>query len=782
MTDREMNDRRQALALGLSEVLEEEDRPEDQYQCTICKAFCYLSQVICSCTSKIVCVEHLDLLCDHSPTHLTLRKRFSDENLLDTLAKVAERAVVPSSWRGKLEKTLLESARPPLRTLRALQAEGDRINFYLPELPALRKCVMRANEWIDGANSFIIRKQSRKRSRKSRGRLPNDESSFSGVEDPSDRPDRGLGDLYALLREVENLGFDCPEIATLKSLTVQAEEMKVKARKLLDVVHDEHDRDAFIQECEHLLISGSSLNVHLDELFEVERIVLREQLIKELEDKVDDSTMTLEDVRQLLTRARACNMAGDNKYLQVLEGRQRVGDDWEERAKHILAQPYKTIEELDDFANMDPNIPIDPSVLDRLMLARTKAKDYERQAKAWLSPEPGAAKPRVLDATKLITRAESAFSISAISDLKRTTEIAADLEARCEGVLKNKYAHPDEGDVFETMEKWRTYAREHLSMFSLPTFDKFDVQLNLHYRWLKELPWYCANHRVTHGSRLLEDVIESTRPDDDQPPADEYFTCICTNAVRPPKQGDQSDAVQCDHCYARFHGVCASNGGSCPFCDHNHWNGVLHKERTWHFCFLPGILQSAPIITKDYSDDWKQLEIIVHRVDRLSAVIGQFLTYVSQVENRKHDVIPQVRHYMRKLFRIQFPVSPSSEVSFGLDLAGLHRILAGQPAPVKLKKRRRPKFVFGQDEDETWRDGTRCICRGRLSYLLHYPQVFCDGCKRSYHGVCVFFPVNSSTPSANHFICPLCCLRRNRAYPYSDVRVQHFGMYFTESW
>jgi histone demethylase JARID1 len=100
------------------------------------------------------------------------------------------------------------------------------------------------------------------------------------------------------------------------------------------------------------------------------------------------------------------------------------------------------------------------------MSARTKAKDIEKQAKAWLSHEAGALKPRAQDDMKLITRAESAFSIPAVLDLRRTTEIAADLETRCDGVLKNKYAHPDEGDIFDTMNKWSTYAREHLSMLT----------------------------------------------------------------------------------------------------------------------------------------------------------------------------------------------------------------------------------------------------------------------------------------------------------------------------
>jgi hypothetical protein len=54
----------------------------------------------------------------------------------------------------------------------------------------------------------------------------------------------------------------------------------------------------------------------------------------------------------------------------------------------------------------------------------------------------------------------------------------------------------------------------------------------------------------------------------------------------------------------------------------------------------PGTSGHSAVSTQDYSDDWKQLKIVVHRVDRLSAVIGQFLTYASLPENRNYDAIP----------------------------------------------------------------------------------------------------------------------------------------------
>lgn len=554
-----MNDRQKARSLGLTEVLEEEDRPEEQYQCAVCKAFCYLSQVTSSCTTQVVCVDHAHLLCDKPEHHgsYMLRKRFSDEELQDIESKVTERAAVPTSWQAKLGRLLSDSARPPLRSLRALLAEGDRINYFLPELGHLRKCVTKANEWVDEANTFIVRKQSRKRSRRSRGRAIEEE----------DKPERTLDDLYDVLNKVEQLGFDCPEITSLQNLANQAEDVRKQANTLISTDNEgDFESDDFIEKCKRLLLEGSSLNVLLEELVRVEHVVERVSLTKELQDMLDDteSQMTLEEVRQLLTRTRACNMPIDDKYVQLLEQRQQEGNSWDDRAKNILAQPIKTIEELDAFADLDSSIPIDPTVLDRLMQARAKAKDFEKQALAWLQPETDAAKPRPQDVMRLVSRAEKDFKIVAVEELKATAQIANDLETRCDQVVHRKYRKSPNEDLFATLQQWRKYTRDHLHMFNLSSFEALESQLVRHGEWLEELPWWCAEHGRPEGQEVLKDVLECTRPNDDVPPGDEFFTCICNNPVRPPPAGVVSDAVQCDYCFARFHGECAKNGGSCP--------------------------------------------------------------------------------------------------------------------------------------------------------------------------------------------------------------------------
>lgn len=778
-----MRDRAKARDAGLPEMLEEEDRPEDQYQCAICKTFCYLSQVICICTAQVACVDHRHLLCrlNHDPLKpvlhkLTLRKRFSDEDLLEKQRKVAERASQPSEWRNKFNNLLSQHGKPPLRNLRALVADAERChNYHFRELPALKQCVSRAQEWVNEANSVLVRKQSRKRSRRSHGRpsLAGEGSS----DDPGNRPDKILDELYTMLEEVKNLGFDCSEIGALRELVHRAEELKARARKLLDMGDVEREDEGFLLDCRKLLLDGSSLNVVIDELGEVELIVDRDLLAKELEEKVDeaDQTMTLEEVRHLLERATTCNLPSGNPQVKILNERERLGAEWEQNAQRILSQSVKTIEELNKVAQVDGSVPVDPASLQRLNSARAKANDFERQANIWLLPESDAVRPRVQDVLKLLARAEKDYDIPAVKKLKALADRAAALEVECEQIRRDRTdSASSDRDVLGQIETWKLEA-DAFKVFSLPAYEKIEHEYAAHCKWLETLPWYCKEHRLPHGTTVLQDVIENTKPEDDLPPTNEFITCICTNPVCPPPNGSVSDAMQCDNCRARFHGACAKSDSSCPFCDHHHWNGTLQKERNWHFCYLPTTLANAPELTKRWSRDWKELEIIVHRVDRLASVIGQFLAFSLQSSTHDPKHMHQIRHYMRKLHKLQFAVSSNPDVSYGLDLAGVHQHLATQMSATKSKKRKRPAFFFAADTEES-ADGTHCVCGGHNPYYTHCRKVSCQSCQHSYHVNCVFFPPDVNGDKAN-YLCPLCSLRKGKRYLYADVRVKPRGRF-----
>ena len=451
--------------------------------------------------------------------------------------------------------------------------------------------------------------------------------------------------------------------------------------------------------------------------------------------------------------------------------------DWEARVKTLLKNSGKSIEELNTIIkelDQRADIPSGSPLVDRLLTAHAEAVVFEKQAGEWLSYGPNGNRARLHDITEFLSRASS-YKIDNVQLLQKYADMATSLEYISEDVLSNRF--PAGNDVFEEIVQWKAYAREQglKRAIVLPLFDQLEMQMELHKAWLKDIPRYFSEHPEI----IFEDVLRCTQPQDDLPPADnDFYTCICTSPVMPPPTGMISDALQCDHCLARFHGECAKNVKSCLFCDQNHWNGTIHKQHehdTFHFCTLQTILANAPEISKNYSELYQQLEIIVRRTDRLSSIIGRFLSHTSCPERQRAEHLHLGRHYMRKLYKIPFTVSQNLGTSFGLDLAVLHATLARRPQPLAIRPiQKQPCLTFRQDTDEDWMDGTRCICRGQSAGLRGYPTVECEYCGRLYHTVCVFHPISTRHMK---FVCPLCCLRKGEEYKNSDVRVIPSGRY-----
>ena len=141
----------------------------------------------------------------------------------------------------------------------------------------------------------------------------------------------------------------------------------------------------------------------------------------------------------------------DNKHVRMLEARQRAGQSWDEHAHHVLLQPYKTMEELNKFEDIDPNVPIDLTILDKIASSRVRAKEFDKQAQAWLELEEDAPSPRVQDVMHLVTHAEKDFRIPSVRQLKLRADFALDLESRCDQVLHDRDDNSEDEDIFDTM-------------------------------------------------------------------------------------------------------------------------------------------------------------------------------------------------------------------------------------------------------------------------------------------------------------------------------------------
>ncbi|KAG8886497.1 hypothetical protein FRB97_003008 [Tulasnella sp. 331] len=708
-----LRDRMRNDVPSLSETTDEHDRPEEQYQCAVCKGFTYLAQVTCHCTKQVSCLEHWTSLCECAASSRTLRKRFDDDQLRNILNSVEERAQAPQAWREQL-KTLLETThKVNISELTALLDDAKEMVSELDEYPNLKRFVAKAEELRRVAKS-ILESRDPPKYQTILPRKPN-----APINDSKSLVTHGQYTADAVrnvIREIEDFAFQCDELAPLQQVLSWANDWDELAQGELEALKRGGEMKTPEREAwEALYAEAFTRNVRVRLLDDVGIIMHRIRLLEELRE-VADRALTLDDVKALQHHAAAYGMSPALEECVKLCHRADRGQKWYDETLKILSQPVRPIDVLNLLVTPPVTVPISPILLERIDGIRARARDLEKKAKAMLQPPVGR-RITIHDAVHLAEIAQKEFIIPAITMLLEHASMAARFESRCADISVARYQTSK--PVFEELRDMRATVQAKLWMFAMPYFQQIDHQLVAHDAWLEKLPWYGMPEPATKGTEIADDVMEFTRPEDDAPPSDPECTCICRLPVKVTVER-QADAVQCDHCGAKFHGKCIE--GSCPFCDHHHWNGSIVKPRSFQFHALIPVAREAPILTRNYSLAWKHLDTIITHVDRLTRSIEGFLAVVSEPSGPVplSAAIAQIRHYMRKLYKMQFNVQPRPDLpSYGITLCHLHRTLAttkaqtngasSSSAPPKKKTNRRPKFVFSAEVAQPAADGTRDI-------------------------------------------------------------------------
>jgi len=346
LVDRELQSRETTRKLfpDIEEIITTEDLPSDEYyQCSVCKTYIYLSQITCNCTTNAVCPSHVSELCDCDVSTRILRLRYSDQDLVDLATKISDRAKVPEVWSQKFHAVMTEFERPPLRTLRAILAEGERIPFPLAELATLKVFVERSNEWVDEATSFVARKHQNRRKNE---RVWRAGSRVQELEE-RDKIQRSPEYVYKLLDQADELGFDAVEIDMLREKAEAIEEFKDRANKAL------HEAALnTLAEYTELIDEGKSLNVDLPALDTLERIVDQLRWIDKATE-LSDVYLTLNEVMEIMEAGERCGISFDHELMRQLANRRDRGRWWEGAAAHVLSTevvPFEALEKLLDDA------------------------------------------------------------------------------------------------------------------------------------------------------------------------------------------------------------------------------------------------------------------------------------------------------------------------------------------------------------------------------------------------------------------------------------------------
>ena len=359
----------------LNEKLVEEDCPEDQYQCFVCKGFCYLSQITCTCTKSITCIDHADSLCGCPATKRTLRKRYSENQLNEILEEIQTRAHLPMAWRERLYG-LLSVPRPQLKSMRALLADGEKIDYNIMEMDALRAMVTRANVWAERVTALSTRKST---GRRKKGRQ-------STANEDDGEADRRPQVIRELLAEVDRLAFDSPEILQLRQIIHSIDDFERQAAVILTTPTDQLD----LEQCRTVLILGQSANIDLPEVHQLRTIVSRLEWFKKVEEDVDDRTLQYTDVLQLLEEAEEFGISADHPGVVELRKREQAGRRWADAVQALLRAPQISFDDLDRLIEGQELVPTNLDQMRALETIRKTAQGWQTSARQILA-EPATA-------------------------------------------------------------------------------------------------------------------------------------------------------------------------------------------------------------------------------------------------------------------------------------------------------------------------------------------------------------------------------------------------------
>lgn len=342
---------------------------EDEVICTFCKAYCYLSRFVCKKTNKVLCLLHAGgyECCDaveherysgKNGEHLLLY-RMSDEVLKATVQKVVDKASIPETWAAKVDKELEESPKPSLKHLRTLLAEGEKIQYDLPQLPDLRRFVERCNEWVEEATSYITRKQTNRRKSEKGWR----KGTKAAEQEERDKELRKISNIYNLLESADQIGFDCAEIATLRERAANIEEFQKDANAALGAILSKTTADF-----EELLERGKDFHVDMPEIDNIEKVLRRLRWNDEAKAKrpnldTQRQDYTLHDIEKFINNGADIGVPDTNPDIAFFREHKAQGELWEQKAKELMSVEQVHYQQLDALSRQASTLPVTPDTL-----------------------------------------------------------------------------------------------------------------------------------------------------------------------------------------------------------------------------------------------------------------------------------------------------------------------------------------------------------------------------------------------------------------------------------
>jgi len=364
MVEREKQLRKALLDKGITEAEREafELLPDDERQCSVCKTTCFLSGVTCPCSpNTVVCMYHIDKLCNCPLSSHTLRYRYTLDELPAMLHKLKMRVESFDNWAFKVKSALeaTKETKLDLLDLRELVTEAEEKKFPdSPLLQTLTSAVGEAEKCANVANQLVSEKV-RTRHRQS------GESKYVAK--------LSLDELQCFCEQVNSLPCKIKEAQLIDELLEKVLEFQKQANEALQ--EEMPDSQKLID----LVEFGITLDVDLPEIPRLKQVLLQAKWLDEVRETLaEPESVTLEVMRKLMEMGvgLAPHVACE-KAMAELQDLLTVSERMEEKARVCLqARPRHALATLEVIINEAKSIPAHlPNV--------TTLKDALRKAKEW---------------------------------------------------------------------------------------------------------------------------------------------------------------------------------------------------------------------------------------------------------------------------------------------------------------------------------------------------------------------------------------------------------------
>ncbi|BFZ10485.1 hypothetical protein BsWGS_13524 [Bradybaena similaris] len=375
MVEEERDLRKELLKRGTVNAEREafELLPDDERQCDICKTTCFLSSVTCPCRpNRLVCLYHVDDLCDCHPSQHVLRYRYTLDELPSMLHRLKVRAESYDNWNMAVRNALEATGddKLDLCALKDLITEATEKKF--PEsdlLQTLINAVTEAEKCSNVANQLVTKKVRTRNRQSIEGKYV---------------AKLTLDELNGFYEQVTGLPCVIKETKLVKELLDKVVEFREEAQDALDAETPDSEQ------VETLIEIGISLDVDLPEIPKLKQVLQQARWLDNIRMSMKDpNSVTLDMMRKLIeSGVSLAPHPAVEKAMAELQELLTVSERWEEKARICLqARPRHLLTTLEAIIAEARNIPAYLPNIASLRDAVKKAKEWIQKVESVQSVE-----------------------------------------------------------------------------------------------------------------------------------------------------------------------------------------------------------------------------------------------------------------------------------------------------------------------------------------------------------------------------------------------------------